>query len=378
MTEQTWQPRMIRIVVLELRVSSFALGRLDQLQASPELETDQLPTHEKQHSRQGAKTQRKRVPSLRQTSLHLCAFAGNLRTSFRWLRYRTHVTRRYRFVTKHNVALCTNKRSSLVSLVNFVIENPAIIGGGGDMTTFSATTRFHGYTSVGHIRRDRLMALRAGDIRMRLVTERARGSSFAPRRHGPPVLNTDCSRQLLIEISNPRHRRRPFMTPIAVRWQRGQLTFLVVTAETRGMRQRPRLERTFLQPESIANIFRRLDDKLVIRLVLRLMGLVTVCALRITVFVMRKRDLEIRYKLSRLYSRQKTLTETRKRKSSRVVRSGFDVTIQTDARHRALPREELLPVTAQACLVLWIFRHVGKSVVRLPGFFPVLRRERMT
>ena len=146
------------------------------------------------------------------------------------------------------------------------------------------------------------------------------------------------------------------MTRIAVRRQRRQLAFLVVTGEAGGMRQRSCFERTFVQPESVD----------------------TVLALRITVFVLGKHNLEVRNEFARFYSREKTLTATRKRKSSHVVRCGFDVAVQTDARHWPLAREELLPMTAQAGFVLWIFRHVGKSVVRLPCFFPVLRRERMT
>lgn len=146
------------------------------------------------------------------------------------------------------------------------------------------------------------------------------------------------------------------MTRIAVRRQRRQLAFLVVTGEAGGMRQRSCFERTFVQPESVH----------------------TVNALTITVFVLRKRDLKIRHKIPCFFSREKTLTETRKRKSSRVVRRGFNVTVQTDARRRTLAREELLPVTTQTSLMFRKLSHIRKSIITLAHLFPILRWKRMT
>ena len=97
--------------------------------------------------------------------------------------------------------------------------------------------------------------------------------------------------------------------------------------------------------------------------------------IRITVFVVWELDPEIGNEVAPLRSRQKTLAETRKRQSSRVVRRRFDVTVQTDVRHRPFARKELLPVTAEARFVFRVFRHIRKSVVRLPRRFPVLRRK---
>jgi len=81
---------------------------------------------------------------------------------------------------------------------------------------------------------------------MRLVSKRARRSSFAPRGHGPPVPHADRVRQLLIEIGSTRNGRAQLVTRIAVRRQRRDFTFLVVTRKAPGVRQRPRLERAFL------------------------------------------------------------------------------------------------------------------------------------
>jgi len=69
------------------------------------------------------------------------------------------VTRRHRFVAKYEMALRTNKRGALVSLVNFVVENPTVVSRGGDVTTFSAATRLHRHPALGRVRYHSLMAL---------------------------------------------------------------------------------------------------------------------------------------------------------------------------------------------------------------------------
>ena len=100
--------------------------------------------------------------------------------------------------------------------------------------------------------------------------------------------------------------------------------------------------------------------------------------IRITMLVVWELDSKIGNEVAPLHSRQKTLTETRKWQSSRIVRRCLDVTVQTDVRHRSFARKELLPVTAQTRFVFRIFRDIRKSIVRLADRFPVLRRERMT
>jgi len=54
------------------------------------------------------------------------------------LRYRIHVARRHRSITECDVTLCANKRRALISLIDFVVENPPIIGGRSNVTTFGA------------------------------------------------------------------------------------------------------------------------------------------------------------------------------------------------------------------------------------------------
>src|SRR6185503_11788734 len=84
---------------------------------------------------------------------------------------------------------------------------------------------------------------------------------------------------------------------------------------------------------------------------LRLFTLMAVRAVRITMLVVWKRDPEIRYKPTCFHGCQERLAKTRKRKSSRIVRCGFHVTVQTNARHRPFASKELLPVTVQTRLV---------------------------
>lgn len=213
---------------------------------------------------------------------------------------------------------------------------------------------------------------------MRLVSKRTRRSSLAPRSDGPPVLNTHRLHQRRIEIDYACRWIRQRVARIAVGRQRRQLTFLVVTREAARMRKRPRLERPFLQPEPVADIFRRLRHKLIVRLVLRLMGLMAIAAVGIGVFVMRKRDAEIRNKVACFHGREKTLAQTRKRKPRSVVRRGFNVTVQTDARSRTLTGKELLPVTVETRFVFRILRDVRKSIVRFPSVFPIPGWERVT
>ncbi len=60
--------------------------------------------------------------------------------SGRGFRNRTQVTRRRWFVAECDVTLRADKRCALISLIDLVIENPAIIEGRGNVTTFSAAT----------------------------------------------------------------------------------------------------------------------------------------------------------------------------------------------------------------------------------------------
>ena len=108
-------------------------------------------------------------------------------------------------------------------------------------------------------------------------------------------------------------RTSRLVTGIAVLRQRGEFALLVVTGETSGVRQRPRLKSSFRQPVRIAEILRRFGDKFIVRLSLWLMKLMTVGAGRIGVFVVRKGDAEIGNKIAPLRCCEKCLAETRKR-----------------------------------------------------------------
>lgn len=96
-------------------------------------------------------------------------FEHGVSESNRRLRNRLEMTLRYRFVTKLNMALRADKLRALVSLIDLVVENPAIIQRRSDVATLRATTRFHRHLS--HLRS--VVALRAFQIRMNFMSESA-------------------------------------------------------------------------------------------------------------------------------------------------------------------------------------------------------------
>ena len=163
--------------------------------------------------------------------------------------------------------------------------------------------------------------------------------------------------------------------------QRRKLALLVVTAKTLTMRQRQRPERSLLQPESVAVIFRRLGNELLIGITLWLMSLVAgraIISAAVLVFVMWKSDSEIRNKFFSPCRRPKRCAKTRKRKARRVSRARFDVAIRADARRGSFTRKELLPVTRDARLVFGKLGDIRKSVALFAHGFPVWRGEFMT
>lgn len=96
-------------------------------------------------------------------------FEHGMSESNRRLRNRPEVTLRYRFVTKLNMALRANKLRALVSLVDLVIENSAVVQRRSDVATLRATTRFH--RDLSHLRS--VVTLRAFQIGMSFMSESA-------------------------------------------------------------------------------------------------------------------------------------------------------------------------------------------------------------
>lgn len=78
----------------------------------------------------------------------------------------------------------------------------------------------------------------------------------------------------------------------------------------------------------------------------RLERLMTISALRVFVFLVRKLHLEIGNKPAPLHRCQKSLAKTRERVTSSVVRGCFHMAVGADPRNRAFARKELLAVTA--------------------------------
>ena len=69
------------------------------------------------------------------------------------------------------------------------------------------------------------------------------------------------------------------MTDIAVSREGCQFGFLVVTIEAARVCQWPSLEGPFLQPESLADVFRRLRNEFIIRFALGVVRLMTIGAI---------------------------------------------------------------------------------------------------
>ena len=63
-----------------------------------------------------------------------------------------------------------------------------------------------------------------------------------------------------------------------------------MTSEAVRVCQWPSLESSFLQPECIADVFRRFSDEFIIRFALRVLRLMTIFAIRIRVLLMREKD----------------------------------------------------------------------------------------
>ena len=107
------------------------------------------------------------------------------------------------------------------------------------------------------------MTLIALHVRVNFVPERTRRTASTPRRQRPPIFDTDLLGQRPIEICGVLLAMR-LVTGITVLRQRRELSFLVVTGEAVGVCDRPRFERSLLQPERVANVFRRLGYELIV------------------------------------------------------------------------------------------------------------------
>ena len=207
------------------------------------------------------------------------------------------------------------------------------------------------------------------------MSKRACGRSFPPASQCPPILNTHAPCQLFIKICRTCFNGRLLVARIAILRQGGQLALLVMTGEASGVSQWSRLKGSLLQPESIADIFRRLGNEFIIRFFLWLLRFMTILTTRISVLVMWKKHAEIWNKPSALCRRKERFTKTRKRIPRRLSRSRSHMAVGTDTWNWPLTREELLPVTAQARLMLGILSHIRKGLITFAHLLPVLRRK---
>lgn len=150
-----------------------------------------------------------------------------------------------------------------------------------------------------------------------------------------------------------------FVTRVAVWRQRCELALLVVTREA----QRVSLASSLLQLEHVG--LRRLRF-----IVPRLMTIGASCS--IGVFIVREVNAKLRNRIERCSAK------TRKRASSSIEWSDFDVTVRTDPRRRPLTREELLSMTIQTRRMRGKFGDVRKRGVTFADLFPVCGGKLMT
>ena len=115
----------------------------------------------------------------------------------RRLRDRVNVTRRHGLTAECEVTLRADKRRTLVSLIDLVVENPAIIRRRSYVATLGAATRFHRHflrLVIRRVQRRHVVTLRAFQIDVYFVTKRAGRDSIAPGTQRPPIGRADCRR----------------------------------------------------------------------------------------------------------------------------------------------------------------------------------------
>jgi len=201
---------------------------------------------------------------------------------------RSEVTRRRRSVAESDMTLRADKRRALVFLIELVIEDAAVVECRRNVTTLRAATRFDRNSLAGHD-----VTLRAFHVRVCFMSKGAGRVALVPSGQHPPIRDADRAGQLPIEICRVLFTNRSFVTRIAASRQWRELTLLVVTGEAGCVRQWLRLESSFLQPKRIADVFGRFGNEFIIRLALRLIGLMAVGAIGIRVLLMWERDTKL-------------------------------------------------------------------------------------
>lgn len=188
------------------------------------------------------------------------------------------------------------------------------------------------------------------------------------------------------------------MTRLTIGRDRRDSRVRVMASETPRMAVWDRLESALLQPESIAQLFRRLGHVFFARLALRLISLMTNTAVRRRLFlllVFPRHRYKCRFEGSRvttddlemglvremhceltdeISSRSRGIghvSQTRKQESHCIARGHCNVAIGADSRSGPFAREELLPVAIQTRSVLWKLGDVREGGVAFSNFLPV-------
>ena len=101
-------------------------------------------------------------------------------------------------------------------------------------------------------------------------------------------------------------------------------------------------------------------------------------AIGVSVLVMWKKHTELGNKVSPFCRRKEGFTKTRKRMSRRIEWGCFHMAVRANLRDGPLAREELLPMTTQARLMLRIFRYIGKRCIAFAHVLPIRCGKLMT
>ena len=321
----------------------------------------------------------------------------------------------YTFPAKDDMTLGANGIWILFLLIDLEIQSAAVICRSRDVTSVGATTRpdrnLHSFR-IERIERRHVMTAQAIQVRVlaAFMTKRAGRNSPAPPREDDPVRNPHVSSQLWIEIDfQARLCRQEFMANIAVLWHRRNSGICIVTSEADRMTVWDGFECAFLQPKTVAQIFRRLRHVFFTGIALRLIRLVTdgtallwfvlflflerhrheptagissrprrVKADDIDVLVMRETYTEFRNELSSLLRRIANVAETGKQPAARITRTVCDMAVRTNQGRGSFTRKKLRAMAIQTRSMLGKISYIRKRRVACTYFLRILRGNLMT
>ena len=313
------------------------------------------------------------------------------------------------FLARGDVALGANKSWVFLLLIDLKVQGPTIIGRGRDVTTVWAAARTHRDLQsfrVQRVHRRHAVTTHAVQVRMlsSFMPESAGRNPAAPCAEDRRIRYPHRGGQLRIEIDFRSLWQCQLMTNVAVARRRWNSGVGAVAGETHRMAIRRSLERSFLKPESIADIFRRFGHVFLARIPLGLISLVTdgaalwwpvllfflqrhrheptagissvwrrVKADDVDMLVMREPHTEFRTEISSLFRRIVNVAETGEQPAAGVFGTVPDVAVRANSRRRSFTRKKLFTMTIETGSVLGKISDIRKRCVAFTNFFPILR-----